>query len=68
MDISSLSQLSTKNLEESSTLEAKTSLSPSEIIHKNELKEAANEMALKMAAANTASAKALTKLKSGCID
>jgi len=68
MDYASLSQLMVQNLEESGPLDNKTPLTPLETIKKNKLKETASEITRKLAEADALSAKALTKLKGGCID
>jgi hypothetical protein len=64
MDSASLSQLMLENLRESATLE-KATLTPDEVLKRNQLKAAAADIARKLADADNAAAKELNKLKSG---
>jgi len=65
MDSSNLSQLMVENLKEGVALDAKTALSPDEILKRNQLKTAAADIARKLADADNASAQSLSKLRSG---
>ena len=65
MDSSALSQLMLDNIKRTSELEGNPSLTGDQILEKNQLKTAATEIARKIAEADTNTAKALDKLKSG---
>ena len=68
MDSASLSQLMLDNIKESAALDNKRTLSADEGVKRNQLKTGAAEIARKLADAQTATAKAMSKLTSGnCI-
>ena len=64
-DAASLSQILIQNQQESAPLEAKTPLTAAETLRRDQLKTAADDIARKLAEANTLTAQALTKLTSG---
>jgi hypothetical protein len=65
MDSNNLSDMSVKNIEELAVLNEKTTLTSEEKAKRNRLEVAKNDLARKLAAADTASAHALNRLTSG---
>ena len=65
MDVNNLSDLTVKNIEELAALADKTTLTAEEKAKRNRLEVAKNELARKLAAAETQSARALNRLTSG---
>jgi hypothetical protein len=68
LDSSSLSQLLVQNLEDTAALDRKPNLTAAEAVKRKQLKTAANDISRRLTEADTATTKALNKLKSGdCI-
>jgi cytoskeletal protein RodZ len=65
MDSTSLSQLMTENTKESISLDAKASLTPEEMLKRNQLKTGAAEITAKSLDATNRATQALNKLKNG---
>jgi hypothetical protein len=64
-DSANLSQLLLQNQQDLAAVEAKTSLTPAEILQRDRLTTAANDIGRRLADANTLTAQSLTKLTSG---